>query len=139
MMRPSGIRRPALDNRRGVVLIVVLGCIAVIALLLGGIMKASMQWSRQSRYESWKTQADCLAESGLRRAATKLSGDESYEGEVWELSEADGLTWPATVEIKIESSPKRTIDVKVAYAKGSGRIVRSTRRVTLNAAEEQDD
>lgn len=137
MMRSSRFKKK--HRRSGVVLIIVLACIAVIALLLSGMMKASTQWSRQTRYETWKSQADCLAESGLRRAAAQLVDDKDYSGETWELTESDGLSWPATVEIKITNSPKKSIEVEVAYAKGSGRMVRSTRQLALKPAENQND
>lgn len=127
-------------KRRGVLLIVVLACVAIISLLLGAMVTTTMNWRRQVRYETWNTQANWLAESGLHKAVSELGANPNYEGETWQLETEDGLAWPATVEIEVkEQAGTQTISVSATFAEETGRPVRAHRTLTLGTAETKKD
>jgi type II secretory pathway component PulK len=127
-------------GRRGVVLVVVLACVAIISILLGTMIKSTLDWRRQVRYETWNSQAGWLAESGLRKAVHELNSNRKYAGEVWQLNEADGLLWPVSIDIKVTNkSQQKTINVVATFAEETGRPVRAHRTLIISASEDKTD
>lgn len=130
-------RRIILDSkghhpRGGIVLVMILACLAVITLLLAGLLDRSMDNGRQVRYETWRVQAEWMAESGLQRAAFRLEQDPDYRGETWTLTEADGLTRPADVTITVASIPGgHRIETRVVLGAETGRQVQSKAHTTV--------
>ena len=138
-MRCSRIKQTA-AQRRGVVLIVVLACVAIISILLGTMIKGTLDWRRQVRYETWNSQAGWLAESGLRKAVHELNLNSKYAGEVWHLKEADGLSWPASIDIKVtDESQQKTIEVVATFAEETGRPIRARRTLIVSESEDKTD
>lgn len=127
-------------NRRGVLLIVVLACVAIVSLLTAAMVRGSMDWRRQTRYESWRAQTQWLAESGLSKAASSLQKDPDYAGEMWKLGVANGLSQPATVQITVQTESKqRTIQVLATFAGESGQPITARRSIMISEQEKPDE
>ena len=81
----SPARRRCRGTRRGVLLAVVIVCLAVASAVLLAVVKTTVTASRQIQTQAWQTQARWLAESGLDRAAARLATDGAYVGETWRV------------------------------------------------------
>ena len=65
--------------------------IALIGLLVAGMIATSLvrlavTRHRQLEHQALRMQSEWLAESGLERAAARLSADAGYAGETWDLT-----------------------------------------------------
>jgi len=81
------------QNKRGMILIFILACLAIAsALLLTGV-KLAVSSHRVARSFAWSAQCEWLAESGLDRAAVQLAIDANYIGETWKIpaEKIDGI------------------------------------------------
>ncbi len=129
---PPSPRAPG--QRSGIVLILVLACVAVITLLLGGMVRGCLLWDRQTRQELRAVQAEILADSGLARAAFRLREDPDFRAEQWRLTPADGVMSAATVEIAVRdgATPRTAIvRIEVHFAPASARPIRVVRERPL--------
>ena len=72
-------------NNRGMILILVLACLAVASMLMITGVKMMLASHRVARSLAWSTQAQWLAESGLERAKAQLAVDPKYLGETWNI------------------------------------------------------
>jgi len=76
-------------NRRGMVLMVFLVCLAVAAALIVGTARIAMTAHKATQTASWSVQSRLLAESAVERAAAKLAADPAYTSETWTVPAAD--------------------------------------------------
>ena len=106
---------PKDERRRGMVLIAVMACLAVVTLLCGVLLKLTLSEQRQARVQERRLQAEWLAESGIERAAAKLRDSPQYTGETWE---------PAAVELAPGTSGTITIEVELVDGRPDQRLVR---------------
>jgi Tfp pilus assembly protein PilX len=124
------------DERHGMVLFLVLGCIAVAAVLLTIGVKLAVTNHRITRTFGWNVQAQLLAESGVQLAAAKLSGDSSYAGETWKIpaENLDGID-AATVKIEVKSiddqSKSRLVIVQAVFPDDPYERVQYNKELTL--------
>jgi hypothetical protein len=81
--------RRSLRNPRGMVLIVLLVCLAVAAALIAGAAKIALSSHRATQVASWSAEARWLAESAAERAAAKLAAEKDYSGETWTIPAAE--------------------------------------------------
>ncbi len=93
-------------ERRGMILILILACIAIAALLLITGVRLALTSHRVTRSLGWSLQAQWLAESGLERAAARLAADAEYSGETWNIPAKDlGGNEAAAVKIEVKPAP----------------------------------
>jgi Tfp pilus assembly protein PilX len=135
MMRRRGINQEHKRSRRGVLMVVMLACIAVVGLLTAASLKTSLDWRRQVRHQTRIAQAEWLAESGLARAVFKLKQNADYVGETWTVTTDDGLRLPAKVQITIDKTNQTAIRVKASLGEDLERPVRISRTLVIGLSE----
>lgn len=123
-------------KRRGMILIVVLACLAVAGALLIVGVKLSLSAHRVMRSSEWSAQARCLAESALNRAAAKLSADADYSGEIWKISAEDlGGEDAGIVRIEVKPLPdqakQRLVHIEADYPDDPQYRVRCIKEITI--------
>jgi len=97
--RRSGGRAP----RRGVAIIMVIAFYAVAVAMMGVWVRSALSHQQQVRRWHEKTQATWLAEAGVRRAVARISSDEEYSGERWQIESTEiGGDHAAEVVLRIE-------------------------------------
>ena len=122
---------------RGVALLVVVGCLAVMVLVFGALIKVGIAERQEARAEETRLRAAWLAESGLERAWAKLAEKADYSGETWELP-AETLQGhdAAVVHIAVESvagkSERRRVTARADYPRDGTSRARQTRVVEMN-------
>jgi Tfp pilus assembly protein PilV len=102
-------------HRRGMVLIVLLVCLAVAAALILSAGRIALVSHQATQTAQWKTQSRWLVESGMERAAAKLAADPAYAGETWNIPAA---------ELGTEDNGVVRIEVKPVDGQPSRRAVR---------------
>jgi Tfp pilus assembly protein PilX len=116
-------------------MIVVLAVFAVIAILAGVWCRRIVYERRYQRLADHRTQAEWLAEAGVRRAAAQVSVDPAYRGEAWRI-EASEMESPsaAIVDIRVEpldlAAARVRIVAQARYPEGA-RPARFTKSVTF--------
>ena len=95
--------RSASPGRRGVTLVLVIVCLAVMTIVLGSLLQMNLAGRRRARAEERRLTASWLAEGGLELAWARLSESPDYRGETWAIS-AETLRGglPAEVVIAVE-------------------------------------
>ncbi len=102
--RRTNVRRPNRPpnrrQRRGTLVVCVLGCMAVVAGLLAFLAKDALQARRETKLRFQMQQTERLLDAGILRASRQLEKDPSFEGETWEPKlSLHGQTIPTTVTI----------------------------------------
>lgn len=123
--------KPAASSRHGVVLICALCCMAVVAALVGSLVKTVLLTRQQLRIEAYSRQAEWCAEAGLQRAAQRHLADPSYVGEDWHVvpnPSKDQQRAHIMTDVR-EDLGQTWIDVTAEYPAGDLRSVR--RRLSL--------
>jgi len=133
-------RRP---NRRGVALLLALGCLAVATALIVSLSRSATIGRQATRQQTWRMQAEWLAESAVERAAAQLAEDPDYEGETWLLSAAQlGGEHDALVDIKVASNPdqprRRLVDVRADYPNHPVHRASNNKQITVRLPEEME-
>ena len=111
---------PLKNTRQGAILVIVLVCVAIASITFMSIAKVVSAQRRSTQKEAWRVEATWLAESGLERAAWRLTAEPDYTGETWTLA-ADQLDAAegAVVEIRVETIPeqpnRRLVHVRADY------------------------
>ena len=123
-------------NRRGIVLVVVLVCFAVLAVLLVSSVRLTASGHQAMQRQARRLQADWLAESALQRAAWQLARAGDYSGETWSVSaEQLGTSDSAVVTIEVEPvadrPEERLVRAVADYPENSRRRVRQVRQVIV--------
>jgi Tfp pilus assembly protein PilX len=124
------------QKRRGVVLILILACLAIASVLLMAGVKLALANHRFTRTFGWNVQAQCLAESGLERAAAQLAADADYSGETWKIpadifdGENAGLV---KIEVKsvADQNKSRLIKVQADFPDDPENRVRYSKEIIL--------
>ncbi|MGD0516286.1 MAG: hypothetical protein ABSA26_02015 [Thermoguttaceae bacterium] len=95
-------------KRRGMMLILILACLAIATMLLITGVKLAVASHSVARTFGWSVQAQWLAESGMERAAAKLAADADYSGETWIIPAKDlGGDDAGMVKIEVKPIPER--------------------------------
>jgi hypothetical protein len=134
MRSMNRIRRPI--ERRAVVLMSILVCLAVTMMLFLAWLKTASLERRQLRAQQDRVQTEILADAGLDRASAQLLSAADYSGETWQIdAEPFAGRGAATVTIHVETVPdqamNRTINVVAEYRVGTQSPVRRTKQVTF--------
>jgi type II secretory pathway component PulK len=101
---PGNHRTRKFQNRRGMVLIVLLVCFALAAAMIIGAVRIALTAHKATQTAAWSVQARWLAESGVERAAAKLAADAAYTGETWTIP-AEELGAEESGVVRIEVQP----------------------------------
>lgn len=123
-------------KRRGVILILVLACLAIASVLLITGIKLALSSHHVARTFGWSVQAQWLAESGLERAAAQLAADADYSGETWKIP-ADNLGGADAGIVTIEVKPvtgqtnRRLVKVQSDFPDDPQDRVRYSKELTL--------
>jgi Tfp pilus assembly protein PilX len=123
-------------KRRGVILILVLACLAIASVLLITGIKLALSSHRVTRSFGWSVQAQWLAESGVERAAAQLAADADYKGETWKISAKDlGGDDAGRVKIDVKPVPEhekqRLVKVEADYPDDPLDRVQYSKELTL--------
>jgi Tfp pilus assembly protein PilX len=129
-------------HRRATLVITVLGCMALVMLLMVAWLKIVGSERRQLRAQQDRMQAEYLAAAGVERARARLEADPAYTGETFTASAEDLATGaPAAVTIRVDSVADDTHERLIAVsalvpAEGSTRVQRSREhRIPLTSQE----
>ena len=130
------MKGPAMD-RRGAVLMAALVCLVLAMMAIGSLLSTSLARRTRARMEERRLQAAWLAESGLERAAAKLTAAPDYKGETWEPSAADlGGRDGGLVRIEVapvDGRPRlRRARVVADYPRAADRRARQTKQATID-------
>jgi Tfp pilus assembly protein PilX len=132
---PRHKNRPKID-RRAVVLVSVLVCLAVAMTMFLAWLKTAALERRQLQARQDRVQAEILADAGLDRAAAQLLSAGSYSAETWQIG-AESLAGrgAATVTIRVESVPEnataRIVHAVADYPVGREERVRRSKQITV--------
>jgi type II secretory pathway pseudopilin PulG len=77
------VKRTERSDRKGVILICVIACLAVSSVLVALAVQSSLRGRREARLQLQLRQTELLCEAGVMRAAKQLENSESYLGEQW--------------------------------------------------------
>jgi type II secretory pathway pseudopilin PulG len=115
-------------------MLVAVVALAIVAVVAAVLMDVATAERRQLLLQERQTQAFWLAESGLERAAARLTDDPSYRGETWEIS-ADQLRRAARVEIAVDppaADGARKITATAEFPSDTAVPARCIRRTQLS-------
>jgi Tfp pilus assembly protein PilX len=132
---------PAINRRRGSVMVAAAICLLLATLLLASALKLANTGRKQVRRDQLQLQANWLAEAGLERAASRLESEAGYQGETWKIV-ADELDGQHTGEVLIKVSPEKDVEdswvviVEARYPAGATLSATKTRRSTVSIETE---
>ncbi|HEV3136753.1 MAG TPA: hypothetical protein VGZ26_02595 [Pirellulales bacterium] len=123
-------------ERRAVVLMSVLVCLAVAMSLFLAWLKTAALERKQLQVQHDRVQAEILADAGLDRAAAQLLSARDYSAETWQIGpESLAGRGTATVTIHVEAVPEnteaRTVHAVAEYPAGSVQCVRRSKQITI--------
>ncbi len=123
-------------QRRGGVMVAVMLCVLVVSLISVSLVKLALAQRRQVRRAELQLQAECLAQSALDRAATRIQADPNYSGETWERSaESFPGNRAGVVRIVVASvdakTTQRRVSVVADYPAGTEQRARVSRETTI--------
>jgi len=107
-------------RRRGAAILIVLAILAVFGVALAMAMRANLAARAESRRALQRLQAEYLATAGLDVARERLSTDNAYTGETWQVA-AEELGGRDRAEVTIDISPvadrpnERRVSVVATY------------------------
>jgi len=125
--------------RRGMILILVLVCLAVAAALIVVAVRRAVVVNRGAQLAGQNLQAAWLAESGLQRAAARLAADPEYSGETWSVpaAELDGRhagKVAVTVRPAADSPRRRIVRVTAVFPDDPLFRTRQTKEIIIDLA-----
>ena len=99
-IRPNRLLQNSSSSRRGVVVLFALIALLLTSVIGGSLLKTALAQRRFALREQTRLQSIWLAESGIERAAARLSRDPNYTGETWSVSASDIAT-PLSTDISV--------------------------------------
>lgn len=94
-------QRRQMRHRRGILLVAVIVCMAVVMGIVGTLLRGALSARRQLRVDRDLRQVELLLDAGVDRAAAKLATDPDYEGETWSIP-ADQILSAGAGKVVIE-------------------------------------
>jgi Tfp pilus assembly protein PilX len=111
-------------RRAGMVLLIVMGCLAIAMTLIVGWARIAVLENRQTRSAENHVQAEWLAEAAIQRAAAQLLADSEYPGETWRVTAADiGRRPGAASAADAEKAPEKTVDAAGGQAAADESVI----------------
>jgi hypothetical protein len=124
------------NDRRAVVLMSVLVCMAIAMVLFLAWLKTAAMERKQLSAQQDRLQAELLADAGLDRAAAQLQSKGDYSGEIWQIgAEAFAGRGAATVTIQVkpleENDTSHIVQAVAEYPVGTDTRVRRSKQITI--------
>lgn len=140
-MKRTSYRIGPPSKRRGAFLIIAMICLLLTSGLLATLLKMAALSRKAARMEAHSLQSEWLAESALDRAAAKLSGDASYQGETWNIK-AEDLGGHHAGEVIIAVKPGdqaqfRQVEAVARFPIEGQNSVKRTKRLVVAASSPQ--
>jgi Tfp pilus assembly protein PilX len=140
--RASGTSKHG-GRRRGAVLVIVLILLLAVVVVIGSLMCMLLAEQRQLRSHDDRLQAMWLAESGLQRAAARLTHSADYAGETWAVSaESLGGDRAGNVEIQVQGVAGepgvRRVQVTADYPADPVHRKRHSKQITIRLTNPGD-
>ncbi len=135
---PGNANSPQSANRRGVMLLATVICLAVVTTISGVIIQGMIIRHRQSRSEQDQLQALWLTESAAQRALSRLM-ETDYQGETWRIP-ANQIDRKHAGQVIIKVTRMETdhgvaiVDVQADLVAGKVDRVRHSRRFQFSVA-----
>jgi type II secretory pathway component PulK len=134
-MKNCGQTHSPRSQRRGSALVFAMIALLVSSLIGASLLRGSFLSMQQVKREQLHLQANWLAESGCRRAISRLQADPAYTGEEW-IVPAEQLKsqYSAMVTIAVSDAagePDQTITAITFYPQQSTTQFRITKRLTI--------
>lgn len=111
------MKRTERSDRKGVILICVIACLAVSSVLVALAVQSSLRGRREARLQLQLRQTELLCEAGVMRAAKQFQNSASYSGEQWRPELNLENYHDAVVEILVSESEQVTEDSKPTLEK----------------------
>lgn len=125
----------ACKSRGFVSVFVLVAMVGAVLIATASLMRVASQ-SRQASGNSSQLQVDLLVEAAHDLAQARLAVQPKYNGETWQLGEADsGLRQPAKVVIEIESNvdPQlRNVEVIIELGDDPATMIRDRKTWTIS-------
>jgi hypothetical protein len=123
--------------RRGAVAVVMLVLLTLVVTVAAVWLRQTALLAEQCKLAEQAAQAECLAESALRRAAVQLVAKRDYAGEKWSVAaESIGRAWPAEAVIKVttpaDQAHRRRVEVEATFPAGTPAGSRVSRTVEMD-------
>jgi hypothetical protein len=127
----------ARPRRNGMIAVAVLMALMVVAMLLTILIRSAILHRVALAKAERRLQAEMLAESGVERAAAKLSASGDYSGETWEIKASElGRRDDASVVILVERvdgrPDRRRVDVQADYPRPVERRARVSKTILID-------
>jgi type II secretory pathway component PulK len=124
-------------RRTGVVLIVILVCLAVAAAISLTVLKQAALERQAAQLNRRSLQAYWLAEAGVERAVARLAADRKYTGGTWTIAVKElAPDEHAVVKIRVESiagqPERRSVRVEANYADASENHGRQEKQIIVD-------
>jgi Tfp pilus assembly protein PilV len=132
---PSAHPYGSARRQRGSVLIAALVCLLIVSALLGSMLLAALQASRQIRKERDRRQCELLLQAGAERAAFRLAQQPEYAGETWNLPPDSIIGMGAgqvTIAVTRPAERPPQIDVVAEYPLDGERSIRRSRTLSTH-------
>lgn len=116
------------QDRRAVILICVLVCLAISLALVMSCTQRALRAHREMRALRQQRQTEFLLEAGVQRAAQRLQANEDFTGETWELS-TETIPGYQSAQVEINVSPfdgdwPRQVKVVAQLSGGGAKVMR---------------
>jgi type II secretory pathway component PulK len=137
-MQENAQKPPLLQRKqRGVVLLVVLICLALATTLFVLVVKQAAAERNMLRMSESRLQALWLAEAGLERAAGRLAANPEYVGETWTVADDElAADQGAVVRIRVQTVANRperfSVQVEADYPDASDYCCRQTKQLIVD-------
>jgi len=127
-------------RRRGIVLLVILVCLAVASAIFVVLAKQAAAERRALQTHHWGVQAQWLAEAGVERAVARLAANAGYVGETWnvpaeELAGRHGAVVRIRAETPADQPDRRVIRVEADYPDDPQHRCRQVKQITADVVK----
>ena len=129
-------------NRSASTLLIVVICLFVLTVLLGGMLGRLQLSNRQAKMLANRTEAVWLAESAIERAVIAMQIDDAYTSETWQPTLGDapsGRAAQVEIETVANNDGTRNVSVVAAYPVDSRFAAKVLKTVTVNVTRAKED
>jgi hypothetical protein len=126
----------------GAVLVAALVCLLIVTSLVGGMLQGALRARRQLHVERDLRQTELLLQAGLERGVFRLTNEDDYRGETWNIP-AEALHRQGAGRVLVEASRQTEgepwrLYVVAEYPVGGEMSIRRSRTVSIKSSTSQD-
>jgi hypothetical protein len=92
------------ERRRGFAVVTALVCLLIVVSIMGSMIQGAIRTRRQMHVERDRRQSEMLLVAGATRAMSRLEGNPTFVGDVWQLP-ADVIVGNGAGRVTCEISP----------------------------------